>query len=615
MNRRVFAAALAIMLALGGLTLASTPERADPTIGLERLLAGGSGIVRGVATFDRVPTASDAKRLGQLGLTVQRMKQLPLALVRGDVSAMAAAVATGVANDVYPDEQLAYFDKVSTDSMGTAAVHAKGLTGKGITVGVVDSGCDATHPDIADHVVHNVKLVSAEYVNLPPDSSNTLVVPMHQTPFSNTDVTSGHGTFVSGIISADGTSDPERLGVAPDAEIVCMAIGEGIFTTAVVTAYDYLLDQPDLLGVDVINNSWGNSFYMFDPRHPVHVATKAMAAQGVVIVFAAGNAGGSNAEMSLNLFSAAPWVISVAASDVERVRGGFSSNGIEFDNARGFSIGDGGHKAFRKYHLGIYHPDVTAPGVDISSSCALTGISAGNCPQHGNKSASGTSAASPHVAGAAAILLQANPALTPDQVRNALQATARPVFGDEVDGKKPTLGFWQAGYGFIDLDAAVSLVQRPDWADAIVKAQRAADRRVLRSIGHRVARTDMWTYDAPPAAFGGSDSRVFETFVPRGTTHVKVTLAHPSLYAVQNNGMIYTVTVRDAAGEVLGETTEAASGHGTSSVMVELKDVAYGVFEFEVTGIMAVSDPENIDSESLLGRVVVLHVAQLTPLR
>ncbi len=615
MNRRIVSASLAVLLALGGVTLASAPEQADQAVGMARMLAGQAGVVRGIATFDRVPTAAVADRLRSLGLTVQRMKRLPLALVSGDVTAMAAAVATGVATDVYPDDQLAYFDKVSSDSIGAAALRAEGLTGKGITVGVVDSGCDATHPDIADHVIHNVKLVSAEYVNLAPDSSNTLVVPVHMAPFSDSDPTSGHGTYVSGIIAADGTSDPERLGVAPDADIVCMAIGEGIFTTAVVTAYDYLLDQPDLLGVDVINNSWGNSFYMFDPRHPVHVATKAMVAQGVVVVFAAGNSGDSNAEMSLNLFSAAPWVISVAASDVERVRGSFSSNGIEFDNARGYSIGAGGHKVFRKYHLGIYHPDLTAPGVDISSSCALTGISAGNCPEHGNTTASGTSAASPHVAGAAALLLQANPLLTPDQVRNALQATARPVFGEEVDGKRPTLGFWQAGYGFIDLEAAVALVRSENWEDAIARAQREADLRVLRSIGHRVARTDMWTYDAPPAALEGSDSRVFTTGVPRGTTHIKVTLAHPSLYAVQNNGMTYSVTVRDAAGKVIGETVEAQAGHGTSSVLVELENVTYGIFEFEVNGIMAVSDPDSIDSESLLGRVIVLHVAQLQPLR
>jgi len=616
MKLRSIALVSAVTVAAAAVTVASVPRKVAPAIGLSRIVNAfqPDDVVRGIATFDAVPTRDQASALRRLGMRVQPMKRLPLALVVGPVAALKAAVATGGANDVYADERNELHDTASTASIGGAAIRAKGLTGKGMTVGIVDSGCDATQPDIADHVVHNVKLVSPEYVNLPPDSSNTIVVPVHELPFSNSDLTAGHGTHVAGIIAADGTTGPEHVGVAPDAELVCMAIGEGIFTTAVVTAYDYLLDQPDLLGVDVINNSWGNSFYMFDPRHPVHVATRAITVAGAVVVFAAGNAGDSNAEMSLNLFSAAPWVISVAAATVDRVRGSFSSNGLQFDNARGFSIGEGGYKAFRKYHLGIYHPDVTAPGVDISSTCSTSGVAPGPCLGDTNISASGTSMAAPHVTGAAVILLQANPALTTDQVRNALQATARPVFA-EVDGKKQRVAFWQAGYGAIDLAAAVDLVTRPDWEDALVRAQRAADRRVLRSFGHRVERTDMWTYDAPRIALEGSDARIFRAGVPAGTTHLKVTLAHPSLYAVQSNGMEYSVTVRDAAGKVVGETTEAAAGHGTSSVFVALTDATFGVFEFEVVGVMAVSDPDSIDSESLLGRAVVLHVAQLKPLR
>jgi serine protease AprX len=588
-----------------------------------------SAVVKGIATFDRVPTRSQANSLRSLGLAVQPMKHLPLALVRGQVGMLQTAVRAGLANDVYADEQMELFDKASADSMGAARVRAKGYTGKGITVAVVDSGCDATHPDLADHVVHNVKVVSAEYVNLPPDSRNTLVVPVDQSPYSNTDLTAGHGTHVAGIIAADGTSDPTRIGVAPDAELVCIAIGEGIFTTAVVTAYDFLMDQPDKWGVDVINNSWGNSFYMFDPRHPVHVATKAVADQGVVVVFAAGNAGDSNAEMSLNLFSTAPWVIGVAAATADRRRsyfdedgaevGGFSSNGLMFDNARPLPIGPGGHRAFRRPLMGMYHPDIAAPGVRVSSSCTRTGVAPGPCPNHGNISASGTSFASPHIAGAAALLLQANPQLTPAQVQSALVSTASPsVFNEDENGKRTKLGFWQVGYGFVRLDEALRLVTSENWAHAIAARQRSADRRVMRSIGYTVARSDMWTYDAPPVALFGSDSRTYRAWVADTISHVKVTLAHPSLYLAGANGMIYDVLVRDAAGKELGVTAEADAGHGTSSLMLDLTKISgltRGFFEFEISGVMAVSDPDNIDSESLLGRAVVLQVAQLVPLR
>jgi serine protease AprX len=111
------------------------------------------------------------------------------------------------------------------------------------------------------------------------------------------------------------------------------------------------------------------------------------------------------------------------------------------------------------------------------------------------------------------------------------------------------------------------------------------------------------------------DSRTFKTKVSATTAKLKVTLAHPSLYAVCCNGMNYTVTVKDASGTVIGTTTEAASGTGTSSVLIDLKAVhaTAGTYTFEVSGDLAVSDPDTLDSESALGHVSVLQVAQLTP--
>ena len=268
---------------MSGTTTSLTATSTELPVGLSRLLSTGTPTGRAIATFDTVPTATDVSALEALGLTVQPMRHLKLALVAGPVEAMRAAVTDGVADDVYPDERVELLDTASTDAMGSARLRAKGLTGKGVTVAVVDSGCDATHPDLADHVPHNVTLFSGEYANYPADSSNTLVVPIDQGPYSNTDLGSGHGTHVAGIIAADSSSveDGSRFGVAPEATLDCFAIGEVIFTTAVVTAYDHMLDQPNMWGIDVVNNSWGNSYRQFDPRDPVHVATKAVADQGV----------------------------------------------------------------------------------------------------------------------------------------------------------------------------------------------------------------------------------------------------------------------------------------------------------------------------------------------
>lgn len=97
--------------------------------------------------------------------------------------------------------------------------------------------------------------------------------------------------------------------------------------------------------------------------------------------------------------------------------------------------------------------------------------------------------------------------------------------------------------------------------------------------------------------------------MPSTTTQLKVTLSHPSLAVVGFNEMEYTVTVKDAT---VGRTTESAEGAGTASVLIDLRAQAahYGTFTFAVSGQRAISDPDTLDSESLLGRVVVLQVSQ-----
>ena len=602
--------------AVTGVVALGTAPATTPT-GLSRLTSvlSGATLTRGIATFSRIPTAAQASALRSLGLSVQPMKHVPLAVVHGSVDQMVRAVRLGKAVDVYPDEKVQLFDTASADAMGAASMRAKGLTGKGVTVAVVDSGCDASHPDLGDHVTHNVKLVSAEYVNGRPDSQTTIVIPNETGPYRNTDLGSGHGTHVAGIIAADSTTaaDGSRLGVAPDAELVCYAIGEILFTTAVVTAYDHLLDQPGMWGVDVVNNSWGNSYRQYDPRDPVHVITKAVTQNGATVVFAAGNSGGEEAEMSQNPWSMAPWVISVAASTIDHHRADFSSNGLVYDNSIATAIGGGGHTVYTGDRIGVYHPDVTAPGDSISSTCDTAGTIVRCTPgTYGNAVASGTSMASPHVAGAVAVLKQANPALTATQVRLALQASATPVAA--ADGS--ALPFWQIGYGHVDLVGSLKLVRGLGWESRLAAAQAAADKRVLASDPFKVARSDFWTYDAPPVTAAGTDSKTYTVNVPAGTTHLRVVLGHPSGAALGANLTSYIATVKDASGKVIGETTESlTAGAGTASAMINLRKVtggtAFGAFTVEVKGEYAASDPDTLDSDSALGRMVVLQVAQL----
>jgi serine protease AprX len=610
---RLAARAAALLFVMTAMMPGAFAQDDAQTPGLSRLTSAyaPAALVRGIATFAAPPSAFTLTALRASGLVVQPMKHVPLANVYGSVAAMQAAVTRGLATDVYPDEPIELFDTASSDAMGAATTRAAGLTGRGVTVAVVDSGCDASHPDLAKRVARNVKLYSGEYVNVAPDSSNRIMVPFEMGPYQNSDNLGGHGTHVAGIIAADGTSSPDHLGVAPEASLVCYSIGEVLFTTAVVTAYDHMLDQPDLWSIDVVNNSWGNSFRQFDPRDPVAVVTKAVADLGVTVVFAAGNSGRGETPMSLNPFSQAPWVISVAAENLSRRRASFSSNGLVFDNSEARTVGAGGHTVFSGDRIGVYHPDVTAPGDLISSSCASTGVAIGPCPTYGNAVASGTSMAAPHVAGAAAVLLQANPMLTPADVRSAMQGTATPVTANTSSAVAP---FWQVGYGHVELPAAVQLVQSKNWAKEISSAQARADHRVLNEDGFKVRRSELWTWDAPRVAVNGiTDHRTMSVAgIESPTTHLSVSISHPSDAVLgRNDAMTYVVVVRDAVGREVGRTKEATTGAGTASVLVDLAaaNAAPGTFTVEVIGQLALSDPDTFDSESLLGRMVTLQVA------
>lgn len=575
--------------------------------GLDRLLASGTPTGRGIVTFAAVPTATQVASLQALGLVVQPMHRLPLALVAGTPGQLAAAVTSGVGRDVYPDEQLQYLDTASSNAMSSSVgaaekLRARGFTGKGVTVGIIDSGCDGTQPDLAERITHNVTLLSPEYANAGTDP--TLVVPIDQGPYNNTDLGSGHGTHVAGIIAADGTSGPDHLGVAPDAHLACFAIGAVITTTAVVTAFDYMLDQPDMFGIDVVNNSWGNSFRQYDPADPVNVATKAVSDRGAVVVFAAGNSGSENGEASVSPFNQAPWVISVAAGSIARERGSFSSNGLEFDNGRAVAIGADGHTVLKGDRVGNTQPDIMAPGVDISSTCDSTGTVIGPCPDGGNASASGTSMASPHIAGAAAVLLQANRKLGVAQVQDAMKATATRVR----DGKT-VLSSAQVGYGHINLDRAVELVSSRHWKGSLKAATKKADRRLARQDAWRVVRSDLWQEDAPPASAGGSYSASHEVRLTRKNRALKVALVYPTP-GTAFNGASFVATVTDSSGTVVGETTTNLL-YTTGIANVLITGLKKGTYTIEVSGEYAVSDPDTIDSDSINGRVVFLQAAQL----
>ena len=319
-----------------------------------------------------------------------------------------------------------------------------GFTGAGVTVVVNDSGIDATHGDLTfgDRVVENVQALtnlSAVIGGLPPTYLEGQPV---------TDISSGHGTHCAATVGGSGArSAGLHRGVATGADLVGYGSGAVISVLDALGGFDYAIANRDRFAspIRVISNSWGSSG-AFDPTDPVVVASYEAYKQGIVTVFAAGNEG--PAANTHNPYAQAPWVISVGAANKDRTLADFSSRGNPGESAS-FTMPDGSSWTYRN------EPTLVATGVDVVSARALTGVlpvlAVGQdinldpalIPFYTHMS--GTSMATPHVAGIVALLFEANPALTPAEVRDILTATADPI----------GLPSWEAGAGHVDAYEAV----------------------------------------------------------------------------------------------------------------------------------------------------------------
>lgn len=559
--------------------------------------------VIGIATFPgRTPTDADAQRLEGLGLEVQLTSNLPLAIVRGPVDAMLTAVEHGYAYDVYPNERLETFDRTSSAAIGADTVWEDlGYDGSGVGVAVIDTGVDATHPDLEERVTHNIKILGSEYVESYNDEFS-IVVPVDEGPYNNSD-TSGHGTHVAGIVAADGSGDAELVGVAPGADIIGYGAGDVLFLFTVIASFDHVLEHHEEWGIHATNNSWGSSWRPFDPLHPINLATRALYDEGIVTVFAAGN---STEEMKLNPWSMAPWVISVGSTTLSAERSGFSSGGLKYDNSLPVELPEDGHLRFTGDRIGVYNPDVSAPGTSINSAGTPTGAGVLSPTEPGGSTElSGTSMAAPHVAGLVALLFEANPDLTPEQVKQVLQVTAT----DMRDGSP----FWHSGYGFVDAAAAVELVTSNRFRNAPEQTlrvlQRGADRDVLAAREHRVLVSDHFWFEALPVSLGGSDAYELTFEVDSATEAIRATTSFATDLGLVGINLFHdwSLTLRDAAGEVVSDEYEWSGSAGLTALQTDVpEDAEFGEWTLEVAG-----EAFAADGVVLHNRTVSVAIAQL----
>src|SRR4051812_33547893 len=409
--------------------------------------AAAPALTTWIVTYDRAPSSYQLDVLKGVTDAVHGFRELPAAVVVAPTAAVTLLRALPGVRGVYANETYHYLSDLATESSGASRAWSDlGWTGDGVGIAVIDAGVDGSHPDLCAaelfckgtpiKTVQNVKVLGRQDVAADP-----VVYLENQV---NTDSSSGHGSHVAGIAAGWGTagSDPTRYrGVAYGAHLVGYGTGEAVEAVNVLAAFDHALAHRAEYNIKVINNSWGpGAFTAYDPEHPVNRAIDAAWNDGVSVVFGAGNDG--TRTDSLNMFSANPHAISVGSGTKDHQQAFYSSRGVP------------GHPQL--------HPTVTAPGDNIASVRASTGFTIdaadaqgvaapdGDSPS-GTDSAyyavsSGTSMASPHIAGVVALMQQAAHAtrgrwLSPLEVRNILQNTATPMPGYQQ---------YSVGAGFVD---------------------------------------------------------------------------------------------------------------------------------------------------------------------
>ena len=301
---------------------------------------------------------------------------------------------------------------VFTSVTGAKSMWANGINGSGVTVAVLDTGIDANLPDLASRVVDGVNLAN-------PRNPNGWATDTY-----------GHGTFVAGLIASNGQSSGGTYsGVAPGADLVSLKVAGSSGLTnesTVIEGVSWAIANQASDGIQVLNLSLGVEPTSPSALDPLDQAVEAAWNAGIVVVTSAGNAGPDNG--SITSPGNDPLVITAGAMDDGAADVAATFSVPSFSSVGPTSID------------GWFKPDLVAPGRSVVSVMPPNSTISYENPQarigRYNFVGSGTSFSAAIVSGLVALLLQANPGLTPDQVKAALLygASPGPVGSPLVDG-------------------------------------------------------------------------------------------------------------------------------------------------------------------------------------
>ncbi|MFC4498723.1 MULTISPECIES: S8 family serine peptidase [Streptomyces] len=351
----------------------------------------------------------------------------------------------------------------SVPQIGAPTAWAAGYDGTGTKVAVLDTGVDTSHPDLADRVVEA------------QDFSDS----------GSTGDKFGHGTHVASITAGSGAkSGGKYKGVAPGAKILNGKIlgddGYG-YDSGIIAGMEWAVAQ----GADVANLSLGGTDTPgIDPME--EAVNRLSAESDTLFVVAAGNEG-EFGEGTVGSPGSAEAALTVGAVDKSDQLADFSS--------RGPRVGDGGVK-----------PDLTAPGAAITAAAAAGSVLEEGFPSDipGYLTLDGTSMATPHVAGAAAILAQQHPDWTGERIKEVLTASTKPG----------TYSSFQQGTGRTDLVRALDqsvVTEQQSIGFGEQQWPHADDKPVTKQLTYKNLGTepvtldlsvDAYTVDGKPAAEG-----------------------------------------------------------------------------------------------------------------
>ncbi|MFC8829835.1 S8 family serine peptidase [Streptomyces sp. NPDC057137] len=296
-----------------------------------------------------------------------------------DTSAGVSELAPGVASVRLDGVATASLD-VSVPQIGAPDAWQAGYDGTGVKIAVLDTGIDTGHPDVSGQVVAQRNF----------------------TPEADTQDHNGHGTHVASTVAGTGAaSGGAYKGVAPGADLVIGKVlnsaGSGL-NSEIIAGMEWAVEQ----GADIVSMSLGATDTL--GVDPLEEAVNALSDKALFVV-AAGNSGPG--DTTIGSPGVADSALTVGAVDKKDALASFSSRGPRLE--------DGGAK-----------PDVTAPGVDITAASAEGTRPDLPHPAPGYVTMSGTSMATPHVAGAAALLAQQHPDWTGARIKSALVGSAEP---------------------------------------------------------------------------------------------------------------------------------------------------------------------------------------------